>query len=309
MRHFTRADVASLAPHAEVIAALRDAFRGDVIAPPRHVHVMERVGAQPLIQLIMPAWTHSHGGYAGLKTVMVGGDPYVQANYLLTSLQTGETLALMDGAEITARRTAAASALAADYLARPDATRFLMVGAGTLGPHVVRAHACVRSLQDIGIYNRSRAKSETLVADLKADGFHAYVVEDIAHAAGTADIISCATSSSTPIIKGEWLKPGVHLDLMGAYRPDMREVDGEAVNRARVFVDTYEGAHSEAGDLLQAVTEGYFDMELICGDLAGLTRGTIEGRKREESITLFKSCGTALEDLATAIMIYEADRA
>ena len=306
MRIFSRADVARLAPHGDVVEALREAFRGDVMAPPRHVHVIERPGAEPLLNLLMPAWTQSHGGYAGLKTVMVGGEPTVQANYLLTKLSNGETLAVMDGAEITARRTAAAAALAADYLARRDASRLLMVGAGVLGPHVVRAHASVRSIQDVAIYNRSRAKAASLADELNRDGFHAYVVDDLEKSAGTADIISCATTSTQPIIHGAWLKPGVHVDLMGAFRPTMREVDGEAVKRARVFVDTHEGAHSEAGDLLQAVNEGYFNMDLICGDLAALTRGEIEGRHSDDTITLFKSCGTALEDLATAIMIYEA---
>lgn len=305
MRIFERADVARLASHRDVVEALREAFRADVNAPPRHVHSMQRKGADSLIYLLMPAWTSAHGGYAGLKTVMVGGDPTVQANYLLYRLATGETLAVMDGTEITARRTAAASALAADYLARPDASRLLMVGAGVLGPHVVRAHASVRPIKQVGVYNRSRAKAEVLVADLTADGFSAHVVDDLPHAAHAADIISCATTSTSPIIEGKWLRPGTHIDLMGAFRPNMREVDGETVKRARVFVDTHEGAHSEAGDLIQAVQEGYFNMDLIAGDLAALTRGQLEGRHSAEEITLFKSCGTALEDLATAIMIFE----
>lgn len=308
MRIFSRQDVAQLAPHADIIEALREAFRGEVTAPPRHHHYMARAGAEPLVYLIMPAWTGMEkggkGGYAGLKTVMVGGDPTVQANYLLYAGDTAETLAIMDGTEITARRTACASALAADYLARTDATRLLMVGAGVLGPHVVRAHACVRKIRHVAVYNRSRAKAETLVAELNADGFEASVVDDLPKAAHAADIISCATTSTTPIIHGAWIRPGTHIDLMGAFRPVMREVDGEAVKRARVFIDTPE-AVTEAGDLIQAVNEGLFDMDLIAGTLAQLCKGELEGRHSSEEITLFKSCGSALEDLATAIMIYE----
>ncbi|MDP4823078.1 MAG: NAD(P)-binding domain-containing protein, partial [Aestuariivirgaceae bacterium] len=188
--------------------------------------------------------------------------------------------------------------------ARTDATKLLMVGAGVLGPHVVRAHACVRKIRQVAVYNRSRAKAETLVAELNADGFAASVVDDLPKAAHEADIISCATTSTTPIIHGAWIRPGTHIDLMGAFRPVMREVDGEAVKRARVFIDTPE-AVTEAGDLIQAVNEGLFDMDLIAGTLAQLCKGELEGRHSSEEVTLFKSCGSALEDLATAIMIYE----
>jgi ornithine cyclodeaminase/alanine dehydrogenase-like protein (mu-crystallin family) len=308
MRIFSAADVQKLADYRDVVEALREAFRMEVHAPPRHIHTLNRgPGHEPFTWMLMPAWVNMNkpeGAFAGLKTVMVGGNPTVQANYLLFSGTTGETLAVMDGAEITARRTAAAGALAADYLARTDATRLLMVGAGVLGPHVVRAHASVRDITHVDVYNRSRSKAERLVADLTAAGFAASVVDDLPAAANAADIISCATTSTTPIIEGKWLRPGTHVDLMGAYRANMREVDGETVKRARVFVDTYEGAAHEAGDLIQAVKEGVFDMDLIAGDLAELTRGRVEPRHSNGEITLFKSCGTALEDLATAILIY-----
>lgn len=302
MRIFSREEVARLAPYKAVIEALRGAFRAEVTAPPRHHHTIARQNADPMIYLLMPAWNRD---YAGLKTVMVGGEPTVQANYLLYRKDTGESLAIMDGTEITQRRTACASALAADYLARPDASRLLMVGAGVLSPHVVRAHAAVRPIREVQVYNRSRAKSEALVADLTADGFAASVADDLAAATHWADVISCATTSTTPIIEGRHIRPGTHVDLMGAFRPVMREVDGETVKRARVFVDTYEGAESEAGDLLQAVAEGAFSMDRIIADLAKLCRGEMKGRQSGEEITLFKSCGTALEDLATAILIYE----
>ena len=234
--------------------------------------------------------------------------PTVQASYLLVKNDTGETVAIMDGTELTRRRTAAASSLAADYLARADASTLVLVGAGALGAHFVRAHAAVRPIKKVFIYNRSPGKAAALAAELKADGLEASGVVDLESAIRQADIVSCVTASTTPIVRGEWLKPGTHVDLAGAFKPSMRETDGEVVARARVFVDTREGALSEAGDLLQARDEGKFDFANIQGDLFELCRGVVKGRKNPEEITLFKSCGTAIEDLATAIMVYLRSR-
>lgn len=306
------------ASHADIIEALRRAFRSNFIAPPRHHHRIERGSFEAASFLLMPSWTEwrdeGKGNYAGLKSVMVfpdnpkHGRPTVQANYLLFSIASGEALALMDGTEITVRRTAAASALAADYLARPDAATLLMVGAGALAPHVVKAHACIRPIRRVLVWNRTSSKAEELARDLRLHGLEAECPATVEEAAMQADIISCATTSTEPIIRGKWVKPGTHIDLMGAFKPAMRETDGEAIGKARVFVDTYEGAMSEAGDLLQAIEEGLFSKERIEGDLAALCRGTAAGRRTPDEITLFKSCGTAVEDLATAIMVYEKNQ-
>ncbi len=211
---------------------------------------------------------------------------------------------MMDGTELTRRRTAAASALAADYLARKDASTMLMVGTGALGAHFVRAHAAMRPIKTVLLYNRSPDKAKGLKADLAKDGFDVGVVTELEQAMGAADIISCATTSTEPILRGKWLKPGTHVDLVGAFKPQMRETDGEVIARARVYVDTREGAEAEAGDLLQAAHEGKFRMESIAGDLFGLCRGETAGRRNSEEITLFKSCGTAIEDLAAATLVY-----
>lgn len=317
MRIVSKDELAQRASHADIIEALRKAFRSDFIAPPRHHHQIQRGSGDAASFLLMPSWTKwrddGKGGYAGLKTVMVfpdnprHGRPTIQANYLLFSIASGETLALMDGTEITVRRTAAASALAADYLAKRNAATLLMVGAGALAPHVVKAHASIRPIRRVLLWNRSRSKAEALAQSLQLAGFSAECPATIEEAVTHADIISCATTSREPIIRGKWVKPGTHIDLIGAFKPEMRETDGEAVGKARVFVDTYEGAMSEAGDLLQAIKEGSFSRERIEGDLAALCRGTAPGRNRDDEITLFKSCGTAVEDLATAIMVYEKD--
>ena len=227
------------------------------------------------------------------------GLPLVQASYLLIDNATGAPVAVMDGTELTRRRTAAASALAADYLARANAKTLLLVGAGALAPHFARAHAAVRPITRVLVYNRTAQKARDVA---KAIGGEA--VTDLAAACGQADIISGVTSAQGPAIMGAWVKPGTHIDLVGAYKPDMRETDGAAVGMARVYVDTREGALHEAGDLLLAEKEGHFKWSDIQGDLFELTRGTKAGRKAEAEVTLFKSSGTALEDLAAAAMVY-----
>lgn len=303
MKVISAAELAKVAPYGAIVEALRDGFKADITTPVRHHHETSPVSTL----LLMPAWSRE---WTGLKTVIVKSDnaaknlPTVQASYLLIKNETGETVAIMDGTELTRRRTAAASALAADYLARPDASTFVLVGAGALGGHFVRAHAAVRPIKRVYIYNRSPEKAATLAAELKIDGFDASAVSDLEAAVRQADIVSCVTTSTTPIVRGEWLKPGAHVDLAGAFRPTMRETDGDVVARSRVYVDTKEGALSEAGDLLQARDEGKFDFAKVQGDLFDLCRETVKGRGSPQEITLFKSCGTALEDLATAIMVY-----
>jgi alanine dehydrogenase len=297
------AELAKVAPYSAIVEALREGFKADIATPVRHHHETSAVSTL----LLMPAWSRE---WTGLKTVIVKSDnaaknlPTVQASYLLIKNETGETVAIMDGTELTRRRTAAASALAAEFLARRDASTLVLVGAGALGSHFVRAHAAVRSIKRVFIYNRSPEKAATLAAELKTDGFEASAVTELEAAVRQADIVSCVTTSTTPIVRGEWLKPGAHVDLAGAFRPTMRETDGDVVARARIFVDTREGALSEAGDLLQARDEGKFDFANVQGDLFDLCRGTVKGRGSPQEITLFKSCGTALEDLATAIMVY-----
>ena len=303
MKVISAAELAKIATYSAIVEALREGFKWDIATPVRHHHETSPVSTL----LLMPAWSKE---WTGLKTVIVNTDnaannlPTVQASYLLIKNDTGESVAIMDGTELTRRRTAAASALAADYLARPDASTLVLVGAGALGAHFVRAHAVARPIRKVFIYNRSPEKAAALAREVKADGLEASAITDLEAAVRQADIVSCVTTSTKPIVRGEWLKPGAHIDLAGAFKPTMRETDGNVVARARVFVDTRDGALSEAGDLLQARDEGKFDFANVQGDLFDLCRGTVKGRKTSAEITLFKSCGTALEDLATAIMVY-----
>ncbi len=284
--------------YADFVEALREGFKSSVITPLRVVHDTSAVTTL----LLMPAW---NAAFTGIKTVTVKSDnaslglSTVQGSYLLIDNATGAPVAVMDGTELTRRRTAAASALAADYLARKDASTLLLVGAGALAPHFAAAHASVRNIKRVMIYNRNPEKAKALASALGAE-----IVNDLPAAVGEADIISGITNSTEAIIKGAWVKPGTHIDLAGAYKPAMRETDGAAVGIARVYVDTREGAADEAGDLIQAEAEGHFKFTDIQGDLRQLCSGTMIGRKTDAEITLFKSCGTALEDLAAAAMAY-----
>jgi ornithine cyclodeaminase len=300
-------DVARLGPYSDIVEALREGFRADIETPVRHQHAISDVSTL----LLMPAWSKD---WTGLKSVVFKSDnaaqglPTIQASYLLIEQKTGATVALMDGGEITRRRTAAASALAADYLARKDASTLTVIGAGALAPHFVMAHAAVRPIRRVFIHSRTLAKAEELAAELAHRGLEAHSVTDPEHAVRQSDIVSCVTTATAPVVMGRWLKPGTHVDLAGAFKPSMRETDAEAVARASVHVDTREVALAEAGDLLQARDEGKFDFADVKGDLADLCRGIASGRTSEDEITLFKSAGTAIEDLATAIMLYQKAR-
>lgn len=303
MKIISAAQLAEAAPYRDLVEALRQGFREDITTPMRHHHNTSDVATL----LLMPAWSKA---FTGLKTVVIKSDnpslglPTVIGSYLLIDNRTAEPVAMMDGTELTRRRTACAGALAADYLARKDASTLLMVGTGALSAHFVRSHAAMRPIRKVLLHNRTPEKAKDLAAELTKEGFGVSLVQDLEQAVASADIISCATTSSTAIVRGQWLKPGTHIDLAGAYKPEMRETDGETVARARVYVDTREGAETEAGDLIQAVKEGKFRMENIQGDLFDLCRGKAAGRRNREEITLFKSCGTALEDLAAAVLVY-----
>jgi ornithine cyclodeaminase/alanine dehydrogenase-like protein (mu-crystallin family) len=303
MKWISAEKLANLAPYKDIVEALRQGFSSEIKTPVRHHHDTSAVTTL----LLMPAWSTE---FTGLKTVTVKTDnptlgvPTVQAAYLLIDNATGTPVTIMDGTELTRRRTAAAGALASDYLSRKNASTLLLIGAGALGAHFARAHASVRPITTILIYNRTAEKSKALADELSKEGFAARTVTDLQNAMATADIISGVTSSTQAIIKGAWIKPGTHIDLAGAFKPTMRETDAEAVGRSRVYVDTRDGALAEAGDLIQAKAEGQFEFDNVQGDLFELCHSTKLGRKTDAEITLFKSCGTALEDLATAVMVH-----
>jgi ornithine cyclodeaminase len=310
MRVITAGEVERALPFPALIEALRAAFRADIETPLRHTHMIAQPGGGQAKLLLMPAWTRSGERLVGCKLVTVYPDnaklqkPSVYGSYLLLSGETGEPLAVMDGTALTARRTACASALAASYLARDDAAHLVMVGAGVLAPELIRAHIAVRPIKRVSLWNRTRKRAVQTAFGLSVGGVEVEVVDDLEAAVRQADIVSCATLSATPLVRGKWLKKGAHLDLVGAYTPKMRESDDDAVRRARVYVDTRAGAPNEGGDIAQPLKSGVLKKDGIRGDLFELCRGEAKGRTSAAQITLFKSVGTAIEDLAAAMLVW-----
>lgn len=307
MRIVSAEEVAAALPWPALVERLATTFRAGVESPPRHHHTMHRPDGEATM-LLMPAWERA--GYIGVKMVNVfpqnadHGLPAISGVYFLSEGAHGRPLACLDGSELTRRRTAAASALAARELARQDASTLLVVGTGKLAPMVIEAHAAVRPITRVRIWGRTSGKAQKLAAEY-ADRFETEAVTDLESAAREADLISCVTLSTEPLIRGEWLAAGTHLDLIGAFRPNMRETDGECLRRGEVFVDTFAGARGEAGDIHQAIDEGAFDFDEIRADLAELLLAKQPGRSSGQAITVFKSVGASLEDLAAAIEVWE----
>jgi ornithine cyclodeaminase/alanine dehydrogenase-like protein (mu-crystallin family) len=296
-------------PFAPLIDALRAAFISGCEVPPRAVHAIAQADKTVAGHLLlMPAW--SPGALLGVKIVSVFpgntalGLPSLHGVYLLLDARTGVPLAQLDGTELTSRRTAAVSALAASMLARADASRLLIVGAGRVSSLVADAMAAVRSINRVGIWNHRPAGAQALAARLRERGIDAHAVADLAAAVAEADIVSCATLSTKALIEGRWLLPGTHLDLVGAFTPEMRETDSECLRRARVFVD-HDEALAKAGDLVCAAADGAFAPVSLQATLAQLCRGERPARRDAREITLFKSVGSALQDLAGAQLVWQ----
>ncbi len=294
-------------PYDALADAIDRAFAGGVSVPVRAHHNIPVDGGQDSTLLLMPAW--SDDGFVGVKTVIVApenagkGLPAVQATYQLFDRETGQPLALLDGPELTARRTAAASALATRYLAAKNASKLLMIGTGVLGHHLPQAHAAVRPITEVRVWGRNPENAEKSAAALRHAGLAAQATEDLTGSVTWADIISAATLSKQPIINGNWLRPGQHVDLVGAFRPDMREADDAVLKRTRIFCDTRAGAMKEAGDLCDPLSRGVISEADVEADLFDLAGGFGFNRQTDD-ITLFKSAGTAIEDLAAAMLAY-----
>jgi ornithine cyclodeaminase len=303
--YYSAEQVHAALDYAALVEDLRQAFAKGASVPLRHSHtVRDDEGAR---LLLMPAWRD--GETLGVKIVTVfPGNPArdaatVGAIYVLLDGATGHPLALLDGESLTLRRTAAASALASTFLSRPESENLLVVGTGTLAPYMAAAHAAVRPIARILVWGRAAEKALALAERLVAQGLPAQPVDDLRCGLEQADIVTCATTASSPIVRGADVRPGTHVDLVGAFTSAMREVDDELVARASVFVDTYSGALAEGGDLVQPMRSGVLSRSSVRAELAELCRGEKSGRASAAEVTLFKSVGTALEDLAAAAMV------
>tara|TARA_Y100000741_G_scaffold187363_1_gene142503 strand:- start:1288 stop:2217 length:930 start_codon:yes stop_codon:yes gene_type:complete len=309
LKVYDRENVASSLQYGILIEALRKAFSSKITAPERVQHTIKNKNGSDATLLLMPAW--KIGEHIGIKIVSVFPENTtnnmnaVHANYFLMNANDGKPVAVMDGTELTLRRTACASALAADYLVNKNVDTLLMIGTGNLAPHMIKAHCVVRNYSRILIWGRNEEKAERLALSLNIKDKEVLAKNDIKEALNVADVISCATLTQKPLIMGDWIKPGQHLDLVGAFTPDMAEADSKAIAKSKVVVDTYEGALSESGELINALKEGRIKKEHILSDLRELVLEEKNIRKDSNDITLFKSVGTALEDLAAAELVIE----
>ncbi|PHT45132.1 hypothetical protein CQW23_14290 [Capsicum baccatum] len=287
-------------------------FTSTIESPLRHAHQT----SPSTSLLLMPSWSCSPSlPYIGIKLVTYHPNnstqnlPGVHASYVLFNSITGQTLATMDATELTVYRTACTSALASKFLSRQNSETLLMIGAGTLAPHLIKAHLTFRpSLKKVIVWNRTVDKAKKMIENLQSEGgFEGVCFESndcLEEVVGLGDIVSCATNSETPLVKGEKLKEGAHLDLVGSFKHSMRECDDKALKRGKVFVDN-EAALVEAGELVGAFERGVITRDEIAGDLLELIKGEKNGRTNAEEITVFKSVGSAVVDLLTAQLAYE----
>jgi ornithine cyclodeaminase/alanine dehydrogenase-like protein (mu-crystallin family) len=290
------------------LGALADAIAATLLAKPvaplRHAHTLSASDSL----LLMPAWSDQALGVK-LVTVMPSnsarGAATVNAIYVVFDRVSGAPQAVIDGEALTLRRTAAVSLLAARGMARADARTVLVIGTGKLAPYMAHAMTIACRPDRLWVWGRRGEGAQTMAQRLRDEGLPAQVVDDLESAVRQADVISCATTSTQPIVRGAWLAAGTHLDLVGGFRRGMREADDEAVARSRIVVDTYAGALAEAADILEPLDRGVIDRTAIVAELAELAAGTRSGRTDAEQITLFKSVGTALADLAAARLLLE----
>ncbi|MBI4591384.1 MAG: ornithine cyclodeaminase family protein [Candidatus Rokubacteria bacterium] len=309
----SRSDLEHLLTPGRVIRALEDAFaqyaRGQAQVPARLAMTTTAGG----LLLLMPS---SLGLRAlGTKLVSVYGSnrerglPTIFATYVLLEPGTGRPLAVLEGGFLTAIRTGATSALAARYLARADSRVVACFGAGVQAAFQLRCLASVFAIGRVWLVGRSRDRAKAFAEAMAAElGAPVKLADTPREAVSQADLVTCATTSSTPVFTGKDLRPGTHVDAVGAFRPDTREVDTDTVCRARIVVDSYASAMEEAGDLLTPIKEGAIDRSSVTAELAELVTGSKPGRRSRAEITLFKSVGFALEDAAAARLAYDEAR-
>jgi len=294
-----------------LIRELQLAFASNSVnVPNRHHHDFKNEGGRPdSTLLLMPAW-HS-GKDAGVKIVTVNPDngmlglPAIQGTYIYLDAHTGTVKAIMDAKALTAKRTAAVSAMASSFLSRPESASLLMIGTGALSANLINAHCSVRPIKQVYVWGRDFAKASAIANVFNDADFTVEAVEKIEDIIADVDIISCATLSKLPLVLGKHLVAGQHVDLVGSYRKDMREADDEAIVKAQIFVDTYYGALHETGDIVIPIQNGIISPESIKSDLFELCGGSKPGRAAASEITLFKSVGHSLEDLIAARCYYE----
>lgn len=295
-------------PYEDFIPFLRESFTTEHTVPSRmYEQFGNSVADIPSTLLLMPAW--QDGKYLGIKAVTVSPHnsrfdlPSIQGVYLLFDTETGTPLVTYDASAITARRTAAKSAVTSSFLSREDAEVLLMVGTGTLSTELIQAHCTVRPIKEVIIWEHTEGKGQQVIERLPDMKQKFSVTNNLSEIVPKADIISVATLSVEPLVEGKWLQSGQHIDTVGAYRTDMREADDEVLKRSTLFID-HDDAYHESGDLAIPLENGVISKDDIKATLFDLCNGRKGGRETTEEITFFKSTGHALEDLSAALFVY-----
>ena len=310
VRLLSRSDMASVLAMPDVIEAVEEGFRS--VGEKDHVPVRlpVQVADRPAVALFMPAYLH--GAHTlGAKVVSAFHDnpsrglPMITGFYVLCDAETGRLIALMDATFLTGIRTAAASAVATKYLAREDAKVLGIIGTGVQGRFHVDAIAAVRPIERVVAYNRTAERGRAFVEGLQSRGLSCRLADTAAECAAEADVLAVCTSSSTPLFDGGLVRPGTHVNAVGVFTADSQELDSTLIQRARVFVDTYEGAFEEAGDIIVPLRAGEIARDHILAELPELATGRKAGRTNRDEITVFKSVGYAMEDAVTAKLAYE----
>ena len=308
MMHFDDTAIRSLFSYEEFIPLLREYFTKDIVSPTRPHYPLKNKTSDPNTLLLMPAWQVDN--YIGIKIMTVFKDNAAKGlntlngTYLLLDGSTGIPICTFDAPSITSKRTAATSALASSYLAPSDSKTYTILGTGQLCTELVQAHNSVFAFDHIYIWGRNNTRAAAKVEQLKQVGIHAEVAEDRSTTLTKSDIVSAATYSKIPIINGLSINQCTHVDLVGSYLPDHREADDALISKSNFFIDS-EAALHETGDLVIPLAQGVLKESAIRGTLIQLCKGEVTGRQNKKEITLFKSVGYALEDLAIAIYLYQ----
>ena len=294
----------------ELIKTIRAAFKENTMQiPMRHHHDFPNpnVGEDSTL-LLMPAWNPSKE--AGVKIVTVSPEngqfdlPSIQGTYIYLDATKGGIKAILEAKSLTAKRTAAASALASSFLSREDASSLLMIGTGALSANLIKAHASVRPIKQVYVWGRSFERAVAICEELKEEPYTVQPIHKIEDKISDVAIVSSATLSKMPLVLGELLREGQHIDLVGAYKKDMREADNQTIQKASVYVDTFQGGLKESGDIVIPLQNGILKESDIKADLFELCAEVKKGRQNDDEITVFKSVGHALEDLAAATYYY-----
>ncbi len=307
MQHFDAQAVATALPYPQLVDALATGLQAPIEVPVRSVLSPNHDDS---CVLVMPAW--QRGQRMGIKLVSVWpgnsavGLPAVSGVYVLMSCETGQPLAVMDGTELTLRRTAAAAALAARTLARKDSRTLAVLGTGALSAPLVQAHCGVMPFDRVLVWGRDAQRAQAVVGQLQAQGQSAEVSVDLQQTLAQANVVAVATTATRPFILADWVRPGTHVGLVGAFTPRMAEAEPALMARAQLFADQRAAVIEKGGEVWQALQQGLIKPDAIEAELAELAAQPLRAwRHSAQGITVFKSVGFAALDLIAAEQVYQ----